>query len=199
MFAQQRLDPRFQRGRTDATPVNQVRWATMADVSRVSMAADNLPLPRWAYVPGRGGAADRDTLAAVKALVPARFDAGVPHDDPALRYGLALNDAGFFWECHEILEAVWKAAPQGGRDRILLRACIQTANANLKHAMGQPRAAARLFAEALAELHECAVRGPTATRAFAGWFAAERLAIAIQRRIAGESSDLPVPLLDHAT
>ena len=48
--------------------------------------------------------------------------------------GFALNDHGFFWESQQILEAVWAAAPQGGRERILLRACIQIAAANLQAA-----------------------------------------------------------------
>jgi len=96
----------------------------------------------------------------VKARVPFRFEGFVPADHPALRHGLALNDAGFFWECHEILEAVWMAAPQGGRDRILLRACIQIANANLKSKMQRAAAAARLDAEAVALLDEVQARGP---------------------------------------
>ncbi len=74
----------------------------------------SLPLPRWVYVPGEDAEADHATLAQAKALVPARFEGFVPASHPALRYGLELNDAGFFWECHEILEAVWAAAPQGG-------------------------------------------------------------------------------------
>ena len=78
----------------------------------------NLTLPRWAYVPGVETEADHDTLAMAKALVPARFNGFVPARHPALRYGLGLNDSGFFWESHEILEAVWAAAPQGGRERI---------------------------------------------------------------------------------
>ncbi len=53
----------------------------------------------------------------------------MPARHPALRYGIALNDRGYFWESQEMLEAVWAAAPQGGRERILLRACIQIANA----------------------------------------------------------------------
>src|SRR5258705_13521928 len=64
----------------------------------------------------------------------------------------ALNVAGYFWESQEILEAVWAAAPQGGRERILLRACIQIASANLKLRMRKPHAAARLLREALGEL-----------------------------------------------
>ena len=134
-----------------------------------------LSMPRWVYRPGRDAAPDRDTLAQAKALVPEHFRCSIPVDHPALCFGLALNDAGFFWECHEILEAIWKAAPQGGRDRILLRACIQITNANLKAAMDQPRAAARLLAEAIAELDELK-RREAAGDGFAAGYDPDRLA-----------------------
>jgi hypothetical protein len=143
-------------------------------------------MPRWVYRPG-SGEPDRDTLERAKALVPKRYGSFVPADDPAVAYGLALNDAGFFWECHEILEAVWKAAPQGGRDRILLRALIQTANGNLKAAMSQTRAAARLFVEAAAELDELA-RRPATEAGLAATYA--RLAL----ETALKSPEPPVPL-----
>src|ERR1700728_2991419 len=76
-----------------------------------SGAAD-LALPRWAYVPGESAEAeaDHDTLWHAKALVPPRFAGFVPARHPALRYGIALNDAGYFWESQEILQAVWAAA-----------------------------------------------------------------------------------------
>ncbi len=112
-------------------------------------AAGQLPLPQWAYVPGemQEADADHDTLWQAKVLVPSRFRDYVPARHPALRYGIALNDRGYFWESQEILEAVWAAAPQGGRERILLRACIQIANANLRLRIGKLHAAARLFGE----------------------------------------------------
>src|SRR5215207_5010893 len=111
----------------------------------------NLPLPRWAYVPGVSGksGADYETLAQAAVLVPPRFGGYVPARHPALRYGLTLNDRGYFWEAQEILEAVWAAAPQGGRERILLRACILIATANLRLRMQKPHVASRLFGEAL--------------------------------------------------
>ena len=117
-------------------------------------AAVDLPFPQWAYVPGETAEAeaDHETLAHAKALVPARFRGFVPARHPALRYALALNAAGYFWESQEIIETVWAAAPQGGRERIVLRACIQIASANLRLRMGKPHAAARLFGEALKEL-----------------------------------------------
>ncbi|OKO84513.1 DUF309 domain-containing protein [Bradyrhizobium sp. AS23.2] len=113
-----------------------------------------LPWPQWAYVPGEagGGDADYETLDMAKALVPSAFRGYVPARHPALRYGLALNDRGYFWESQEVLEAVWAAAPQGSRERILLRACIHIANANLRLRMQRPHSAARLFGDALAEL-----------------------------------------------
>jgi hypothetical protein len=145
----------------------------------------NLALPRWAFVPGAESEADHETLAMAKALVPARFNGFVPARHPALRYGLGLNDAGFFWESHEILEAVWAAAPQGGRERILLRACIQIANANLKLRMGRSHAASRLFGEALAELDELGVRKAAAAGGgFADAFPTAALAGLLRTKLA---------------
>jgi hypothetical protein len=62
-----------------------------------------LPLPQWAYVPGEGHEADADyeTLAQVKLLVPPAFRGYVPARHPALRYGILLNDRGYFWEARE--------------------------------------------------------------------------------------------------
>src|SRR5665213_1407295 len=148
--------------------------------------AANLPLPRWAYVPGEtaDAEADHDTLWQAKALVPPRFRDYVPARHPALRYGIALNDAGYFWESHEVLEAVWAAAPQGGRERILLRACIQIASANLKLRMQKPRAAARLLGEALAELQELRVRKIAAAGdGFADGFPTAALATVLTSRL----------------
>jgi hypothetical protein len=146
-----------------------------------------LPLPQWAYVPGETDedAADHDTLWQAKALVPSRFGGYVPARHPALRYGIALNDRGYFWESQEILEAVWAAAPQGGRERILLRACIQIANANLRLRMQKPHAAARLFGEALEELIALGLRKAAAGGdGFADGFPTAALAALLQAKVA---------------
>jgi predicted metal-dependent hydrolase len=152
---------------------------------------DALPLPRWVYVPGEDAEADHARLAQAKALVPARFEGFVPASHPALRYGLQLNDAGYFWECHEILEAVWAAAPQGGRDRILLRACIQIANANLKRKQQRPGAVVRLISEALAELDELGVRKAGNWGGFADGFPLGALASVLRSRLNSASTSEP--------
>ena len=64
----------------------------------------------------------------------------------AFRAGLAYFEAGYFWECHEVLEAVWMAAPNPSPERAFVQAIIQLANARLKLAMGQPNATRRLCA-----------------------------------------------------
>src|ERR1700676_5236883 len=126
--------------------------------------AANLPLPQWAYVPGETAeaAADYETLAQAKLLVPSRFRGYVPARHPALRYGLALNDAGYFWEAQEILETVWAAAPQGGRERILLRACIQIANANLRLRMQSRTPRRGFWARLWQSSMPCAKQSPAA-------------------------------------
>src|SRR5665647_2673858 len=147
----------------------------------------NLPLPRWAYVPGQAddAAADYETLAQVKLLVPSRFRDFVPARHPALRYGIALNDSGYFWESQEVLETVWAAAPQGGRERILLRACIQIATANLRLRMMKPHAAARLLGEALAGLHALGARKAIAAGdGFVDGFPTAALAALLQAKLA---------------
>src|SRR6187200_3295521 len=149
-----------------------------------SSRGPDLPLPLWAFVPGETApaVADHDTLWQAKALVPSRFCEYVPARHPALRYGMALNDRGYFWESQEILEAVWAAAPQGGRERILLRACILIATANLRLRMQKPRAAARLLGEAVAELNALGSRN-VGGDGFADSFPAAQLAALIKVKL----------------
>src|SRR4051795_12929079 len=144
----------------------------------IPAASLGLPLPRWTYVPGESNeiCADQDTLWQAKSLVPSRFRGYVPARHPALRYAIALNDSGYFWESQEVLEAVWAAAPQGGRERTLLRACIQIANANLRLRMQKPHAAARLLGEALAELDALIRKGVAQGDGFADGFPTAALA-----------------------
>jgi DUF309 family protein family protein len=153
----------------------------------ISSSAADLPLPGWSYVPGETDEADHDTLWQAKSLVPSRFRDFVPARHPALRYAIALNDAGYFWEAQEVLEALWAAAPQGGRERILLRACTQIANANLKLRMQKPRVAARQLREALTELNALLARKTVAGSGFAGSYPTAALAARLKARLAQAS------------
>lgn len=102
------------------------------------------PLPPYAHIPGRNGRHDPDIFRAVKAATPSVTENASAADNAAWRFGLELFAAGFYWECHEALEPVWLNAPPNSRERALVQAVIQLANARLKLAMGRPKAAERL-------------------------------------------------------
>jgi Domain of unknown function (DUF309) len=154
-------------------------------------AASQYPLPRWAYVPGETeAAADSETLDQVKRLVPTAFRGYVPARHPAIRYGIALNDRGYFWEAQDVLQTVWAAAPQGGRERTLLRACILIADANLRLRMQKPSAAVRMLNEALRELTALGLRKATAAGdGFADGFPTEALAAILKAKLARPQLD----------
>lgn len=94
--------------------------------------------PAIAYQPGVTQRPDKPWLEAVKERL----------DHAALvEKGFALLRAGYFWEAHELLEKAWLARQPNSPERAMLQAVIQIANALLKHRMGRPNAARRLFAE----------------------------------------------------
>ena len=73
--------------------------------------------PPLAHLPGTGTEPDRAPLEAAKALVPQRVTAAGWEADEAYRYGAALCLNGYFWEAHEVWEAVWLACAPNGRER----------------------------------------------------------------------------------
>ncbi len=66
--------------------------------------------------------------------------------------GWAFLDAGFYWEAHEVWEAVWLALPPNSAERQFTQAVIQLANAFLKEKMDRPQAVRRLCDECRARL-----------------------------------------------
>lgn len=116
--------------------------------------------PTHAYIPGQtprhpDGAFDvlRDSVRVGMTEVELATSA-------AMQAGLRFLDQGYYWEAHEVLEPVWMACPPNSEARSMAQALIQLANARLKLAMGQPRAAGRIVALAAAHLDE--VRGEAA-------------------------------------
>lgn len=102
------------------------------------------PRPPYAHIPGRNSRHDPAVFQAVKAATPSETKAASAVDNPAWRFGLELFAEGFYWECHEVLEPVWLGARPNSREREVVQAVIQLANARLKLVMDRPKAAARL-------------------------------------------------------
>lgn len=115
-------------------------------------------LPAQRHIPGSATVPDRVPLDAIKALTPQRVTADTWRRAPAFAYGLHLHAHGYFWEAHEVWEPVWLATVPNSRERQLLAALIQLANACLKLEMAQPKAALRLLQISLTHLADC--RGP---------------------------------------
>lgn len=102
-----------------------------------------VPWPSHAYVPGQTARHPEGWFDGIKqSAVPGTHAAALAQSD-AYSVGAAYLQEGYYWECHEVLEAVWMALPEGA-DRSLVQGVIQLANARLKLCMGKPRAALRL-------------------------------------------------------
>lgn len=102
------------------------------------------PLPPYAHLPGRNPRHDPGIFSAIKAATPPVTRSDAVLANPAWRHGLDLLRAGYYWESHEVLEPVWLNAPPNSRERMIVQAVIQLANAALKQRLGKPRAARRL-------------------------------------------------------
>ena len=107
----------------------------------------DINLPSQTHVPGSGSAPDLAPLEHAKGLTPAVTKADDWQDNVPYLYGHDLMRAGYYWEAHEVWEAVWLATPANGPERLLLRALIQNANAKLKSGMRRDSAVARLQAQ----------------------------------------------------
>lgn len=125
------------------------RWSRIGE----RLPPEHWPLPAHAHVPGENERPDEALMSAVIAAGPPTTSDRRP-DNPLWRYGLRLASLGYFFEAHEVLEPVWLRAEPNSRERKIVRAVIQLANAALKLRMGRPNAAARLVLLARAEAAE---------------------------------------------
>ncbi|NYI26669.1 DUF309 domain-containing protein [Sulfitobacter geojensis] len=122
--------------------------------------SDAIPVPPYAYVPGQNMRHPEDWFDAIKDTVLEGMPAADLQHTAAFRAGLIYLDAGYYWECHEVLEAVWLQTPKGTAERDMVQALIQLANARLKVRMRRPRAAQRLCNMVEGHLQEYAIDQP---------------------------------------
>ena len=117
---------------------------------------DGVVLPPHAYVPGQNARHPEDLFDVIKVSVTADMPPEELNSTAAWRAGLVYFETGYFWECHEVLEAVWMQTPPGSPEREMTQALIQLANARLKLRMGKPRATLRLCDMVQDHLGRCA-------------------------------------------
>jgi len=111
-----------------------------------------LRYPDYAYVPGQTPRHPDGWFDDLRATVVSGTSAKELQETPAWNAGLSYLEAGYYWEAHEVLEPVWMALPDGSREKEMVQALIQLANAFLKRKMNRPRAVSRLCALVIAQL-----------------------------------------------
>lgn len=128
---------------------------------------DPIPLPPYAYLPGQSPRHAPDAFAALHDSVAPGADAESLAQCAAWHAGWLYLQRGFFWEAHEVLEPVWMACAEGTRERQMVQAVIQMANAALKLRMNKRRSALRLCMHVDAHLRACAPEDVVLGRALA--------------------------------
>jgi hypothetical protein len=120
------------------------------------------PFPPYSYVPGGPwphpmSAPDGHSAGLVSEVVPPIGPGGWAASDAYLR-GIALFNAGYYWEAHEAWEGLWHAHGRRGPTADVIKGLIKLAAAGVKVREGQPHGvtthasrAARLFETARAE------------------------------------------------
>jgi hypothetical protein len=101
------------------------------------------------YVPGsgRGRQTRSSEVERVEALDPAHWEACDTY-----RYAIDLFNHGYWWEAHEGLEELWRAAGRGTPLGTFLQGLIQISAALLKNAVGSRSAAQSLARSGRARL-----------------------------------------------
>jgi hypothetical protein len=113
------------------------------------------PFPAYRFVPGLHPHPRRDPKGhsfgvkeeAPPALPPERW-----RENQAYLYGVDLYNYAYWWECHEVLEALWHLTGREGTGAAFLQGLIQVAAANLRRHLGSSEGARRLAKEAVARL-----------------------------------------------
>jgi len=127
----------------------------------------DLPLPPYAYVPGRFPHPTRDPGGhhfGARLPSPRGFDPARWRDCGAFLAGVDLFNHGYYWEAHEAWETVWHAAGRRGAAGELLRGLIKLAGAGFKVREGRGAGVRRLAAGAAAHFAALAAAAPAGAR-----------------------------------
>ena len=126
-----------------------------------SRNARDWPFPDQPHVPGKTPRPTESPAFDAAQAAPIYTLDRQWRENAAYLYGIDLYNAGYFWEAHEVWEAVWARAAGNSRERLLLQGLIQLSNACLKILMERREAARRLLEIAREKLSEAAHGGPT--------------------------------------
>ena len=120
-----------------------------------------LPLPSYAYVPGRNPHPIRHPAGHRYGLPTPTYSALDPQhwaaSEPYL-YGIDLFNHGYYWEAHEVWEGLWRAHAHTEPIALFLQALIALAAAGVKQRQGRARGVQHHGERAQALLNQVALR-----------------------------------------
>ena len=103
--------------------------------------------PPYAYIPGETPRHEEALFEFLKEDI-----SGTPcnllNTTKAWAYGMIFLEEEYFWESHEVFEAIWMACLPNTAEKLFVQSIIQRANAGLKRKMKRENAAQRLDIEA---------------------------------------------------
>lgn len=101
------------------------------------------PFPLYAFIPGRNIHPNKPGGHSFecKEVIAAELTASEPWQSEELGFALDLYHAGYFWESHVYLEAIWNTHGRKGEIAELMKALIKLAAAGVKFELGQNEAA----------------------------------------------------------
>ena len=113
-----------------------------------------LPLPPVAHIPGRTPRPHDDLFDDLKAGLSADLSIEELAASPAFAGAIEALSRRYYWEAHELFEAVWICLPPASAERHLLRGLVQLANAGLKARMDRMDSVPRIRSLAASSLAE---------------------------------------------
>jgi uncharacterized protein len=113
--------------------------------------------PPYAFIPGKHPHPRRDPKGHSYGRPEPAPPAFGPEDwrkSEDYRYALDLYNFGYWWECHEVFEGLWKAVGPKTEQGSCFQALIDLAAGNLKQRMDKTSPATNLWNSSLARLEK---------------------------------------------
>jgi len=111
------------------------------------------PLPSARYLPGRMQRPERPVQTDRRQTDEMRLAISETWSrNGSYLYGVDLYNFGYWWECHEVFEALWHLAGRKTPPAKFFQALIQIAAGNLKRLLGSDAAAQNLWRRGVAGL-----------------------------------------------
>ena len=113
------------------------------------------PFPPYRYRPDVGPHPRRDPEGhsyGDSEPTPFPFSADTWQSSEWYLYAIDLYNFAYWWECHEVFEALWNAAGRHSTEGVFFRGLLQIAAGNLKRTQGLGRAANDLARRGLANI-----------------------------------------------